>query len=225
MRAGIDAPRVFIWLVIGLAVVGCGGGTTATGSPAPTSAATASASPTVAVQTLQPSASVASTPTATLAATPSASPSPLGGGPSGSNSALTIDPCSLLTLDQASAVNGLTYPAGTLHDLGNGGAECVWQTNAPPASVVVQVGQFPGVSEAQIAFAEAQAEVIGAQIEKLSGFADDAAIARASAAGLSTGGIYVRDGSTFFDIVYLNGTVPTDDQLKGYATIILGNLP
>jgi hypothetical protein len=81
------------------------------------------------------------------------------------------------------------------------------------------------VSEAQIAFAEAQAQVIGAQIEKLSGFADDAAIARASGAGLSTGGIYVRDGSTFFDVVYLNGTVPTDDQLKGYATIILGNLP
>ena len=40
-----------------------------------------------------------------------------------------------------------------------------------------------------------------------------------------TGGIYVRDGSTFFDVVYLNGTVPTDDQLKYYATLILGELP
>ena len=56
-------------------------------------------------------------------------------------------------------------------------------------------------------------------------FADEAAIVRASGAGLTTGGIYAREGSTFFDVVYLNGTIPSDDQLKGSATFVLGALP
>ena len=183
-----------------------------------------SATPTSAVQTLQPSAATTPTATATAAAS-SASPTPLGGGPTGSNPPLAIDPCTLLTSDQASAVNGITYPPGVSHDMGNGSVECVWQASTPPSSVVVQVGQFPSVTDAQVAYAKAQAVLNGVQIEQLTGFADDAVIARGAGGGLSTGGIYVREGSTFFDVVYLNGTVPTDDQLKYYATLILGELP
>jgi hypothetical protein len=221
MRAGIDVRRLMALALLGSALAACGGTTPATGSPVPTSAP--SATPTSAVQTLQPSAATSATPTA--AATSSASPTPLGGGPTGSNPPLSIDPCTLLTTDQASAVNGSAYPAGVSHVMGSGSVECVWQTSTPPSSVVVQVGQFPNVTDAQVAYAKAQALLNGAQLEQLTGFADDAVIARGSGAGMTTGGIYVREGSTFFDVVYLNGTVPTDDQLKYYATLILGELP
>ena len=223
MRAGIDGRALFFVLLSGLAVVACGGGAVATATPITTTAASPTPSPIVA--TLKPSASV----TASASPSPSApsattSPTPLGG-TGGSNSPLALDPCQLLTTEQASAVNAITYPAGVSHDMGNGGAECVWQSPSPPASVTVQVAVFPSVSEAEIAYAEQTAGQNGVAVEPLTGFADDAAIARASGGGLSTGGIYVRDGSTFFDVVYLNGTVPTDDQLKFYATLILGELP
>lgn len=226
MRAGIDVRRVTALVLLGSALAACGGTTPATGSPGPTSAPSPttapSATPTTAVQTLVPSAATTATATA---ATSSASPTPLGGGPTGSNPPLAIDPCTLLTIDQASAVNGSTYPPGASHVMGSGSVECVWQTGTPPSSVTVQVGQFPSVSDAQVAYAKAQAVLEGFQIEQLTGFADDAVIARGSGGGLTTGGIYVREGSTFFDVVYLNGTVPTDDQLKYYATLILGELP
>jgi hypothetical protein len=230
MRAGIDGRAVFFGLVSGLAVIACTGGTPATGSPLPTTASSAttspSASPTVAVRTLTPSAATSPTPSASAtAATSSNSPTPLGGGPSGSGVPVAIDPCSLLTNDQATAVNGVTYGDGVAHDMDNGGRECVWQSKSPAASVVVQIGQFPSVSEAQIAFGQAQAELAGAQVETLTGFADDAAIGRGAAAGLATGGIYVREGSTLFDVIYHQGTVPPDDQLKYFATLILGELP
>ena len=184
----------------------------------------ASATPTSAVQTLQPSAATTPTATATAAAS-SASPTPLGGGPTGSNPPLAIHPCTLLTSDQASAVNGITYPPGVSHDMGNGSVECVWQASTPPSSVVVQVGQFPSVTDAQVAYAKAQAVLNGVQIEQLNGICRRRRHRWGAGGGLSTGGIYVREGSTFFDVVYLNGTVPTDDQLKYYATLILGELP
>ena len=91
--------------------------------------------------------------------------------------------------------------------------------------MTIQVAVLPSVSEAEIAYAEQTAGQNGVAVEPLTGFADDAAIGRGSGGGLSTGGIYVRDGSTLFDVVYLYGTTPTDDQLKGFATTILGELP
>jgi hypothetical protein len=223
MRSGIDRRVLSFVLLSGLAVVACGGGAIATGTPTTTTAA--SPTPSQVVATLKPSASLA----ASASPSPSASsatvsPTPLGG-TGGSNSPLALDPCQLLTTEQASAVNVITYAAGVSHVMGSGGVECVWQSKSPPASVTVQVAVFPSVSEAEIAYAEQTAGQNGFAVEPLTGFADDAAIARASGAGLSTGGIYVRDGSTFFDVVYLNGTAPTDDQLKGFATTILGELP
>jgi hypothetical protein len=220
MRHGIDWRGFFGLVVLSSAVVACNGATVATGSPAPTS--TASASPPLTIPTLQPT--VATTPSATPSpsAAATASPTPLGG-TGGSGSPLPIDPCSLLTTDQASAINGVSYAAGVSHVMGTGSVECVWQSNSPHASVVVQVAILPSVSEAEVAYAEAQAQLQGATVEKLSGFADEAAIVRSSAA--QTGGIYARDGSTFFDVVYLNGTVPSDDQLKYAATLVLGALP
>jgi hypothetical protein len=129
-----------------------------------------------------------------------------------------------LTTKQASDVNKVSYPAGVAHAHLGSGVECVWQTKT--ASVVVQVVVAPNTEDAAAAYAEAAALAHGFQVTEVPNFADKAAIARAPVFnGLSTGGIYVRDGTTFFDIVYVRGTVPTDNELKFAATLVLGNLP
>jgi len=103
--------------------------------------------------------------------------------------------------------------------------ECVWQSDSAHASVTVQVLYAPGVSEAQIAYTEAQAALKGASITKPQGTFDEAAIARVTILNHSTGGIYVRQESTFFDVVYVAGTAPSDGQLVVSALLVLGSIP
>lgn len=221
MRSGIDARVLSFVLLSGLAVVACGGGATATGTPTTATSPT----PSQVVATLQPSASLAASASPSPSApSASASPSPVGG-TGGSSSPLALDPCQLLTPDQINSVNVITYPTGVSHVMSGGAVECVWQSSSPPASVTVQLAVFPSASEAEIAYAEQTAGQNGIAVEPLTGYGDEAAIARAAGGGVSTGGIYVRDGSIFFDVVYLNGTTPSDDTLKGFATTILGELP
>jgi hypothetical protein len=229
LRSGIGTRVLFALVLSVLAVAACNGGSAgvAPSGPAatpPTPMVSAPASnPVVTVPTPLPTLTTAPTPTLAPPPTPSPTASP-SVGPGGSATPTAIDPCTLLTTDEASAVNGVNYPAGTSHALENGAVECVWQTSSPPASVTVQLAILPTATEAQIAYTMAVAAT-KVQVETLSGFADDAAIARVSTHGLSTGGIYVHDGVTFFDVVYVEGTVPTDDQLKYAATLVLGSLP
>jgi hypothetical protein len=129
----------------------------------------------------------------------------------------------LLTDEQASAVNLVTYGPGQPEPLGPA-VECVWQSSAPKASVTVQVAVLSNVAEAQAAYAEALASQDFA-VKDVPNFGDKAAIARASAAGVLTGGIYVREGSIVFDVVYLNGTPPSDGLLTMTAYLVLGRLP
>jgi len=164
---------------------------------------------------------VQATPTATATATPSPAPSTsasLGPIPSG------FDPCTLLSDQEASAVNGVTYGDGVMHVLNLGFVDCVWQSPAG-GSVVVQLLQAPSADLAQEAYVEAQATLHGFTLTTLSGFADEAVIARAPGGTVSTGGIYVRDGSTYFDVVYVGGTAPSDGALQLAATLVLGALP
>jgi len=169
---------------------------------------------------------------------PSASPSPSASAESPSASAsespppsgataipTAINPCDLLTSDQAGTVNGVAYGTGVEHDLKNNFKECVWQNSSAHASVVVQFVVAPSVTTAEADYAAAQAQAHGFSVERLTGVGDDAAIARAPAGTVDTGGIYVRKGVSFFDVVYLAGKVPPDDQLTATANIIVGELP
>ena len=54
---------------------------------------------------------------------------------------------------------------------------------------------------------------------------DEAEIARAPGGTSTTGGIYVRDGSIFFDVVYLNGTGAERRRAQLAATEVMGNWP
>jgi len=153
-------------------------------------------------------------------ATASEGASPSGGSPA----PVAIHPCQLLTNEEASQVNGATYGDGTESDMGNGGLACVWQNSSVHASVTVQIVLASGITQAEQDYATAQAQSHGFAVENLSGIGDAAAIARAPAV-VNTGGIYVRRGDTVFDVVYLMGTAPSDDQLKAAATTIIGELP
>ena len=196
-----------------LALAACSGGTATTGASG-TPVSGGGASPTVSTPA----------PTATPAATPTAVPSP-----SGSAGLASLPPgfnaCTLLTDAQASAINGSSYPPGVNHLLNTGFIECVWQTPTPPSSITVQVLSTSGDTSAQEAYAKAEASVHGFSLTPVPNFADEAEIARAPAGTANTGGIYVREGSIFFDVVYLGGTAPSDGALQGAATLVLGNLP
>lgn len=161
--------------------------------------------------------------TASPSATPSATPTPAPpAGGSQSAAPVAIHPCALLSSAQAGMVNGVSYGAGVEHPMSNGGVECVWQNATVHASVTVQVVVWPSASEADAAYAEALAAAQGFSLVEVPGFADHATIARA---GTLTGGIYVREGSIFFDVVYLRGAAPSPGQLKLTAELVLGGLP
>ena len=164
-----------------------------------------------------------STPAPTATPTPTPVPSPSGSAglaplPSG------FSACTLLTDAQASAVNGSSYPPGVNSVVNGGFIQCVWQTATPPSSVTVQVLSTSGDTSAQEAYTKAEAAAHGFILTPVANFADEAEIARAPGTVLA-GGIYVREGSIFFDVVYVGGTPPSDALLKGTATFVLGNLP
>jgi len=170
---------------------------------------------------LTPTAIVSVPPAATVNPTvqPTASP----GGVAEQPSSGTLDPCALLSPEEASAVNGVTYGAGTAHTLTPIASECVWQTSSPGASVVLQLAQGATPDQAQTAYAEALAAQADFNVVDVPNLGDKAAIVRAKK--LVTGGIYVLQGFIGFDVVYLNGTAPTDAQLVADAQLIQGRLP
>ncbi|MGZ6296238.1 MAG: hypothetical protein ACXWPV_03805, partial [Candidatus Limnocylindrales bacterium] len=124
---------------------------------------------------------------------------------------------------QVNVINSSNYPAGVNHVLNGGFIECVWQSKTPPSSITLQVLSTSGDTAAQEAYAEAEASVHGFTLVSVTGVGVEAQIARAPG-GVNTGGIYVRSGSIFFDVVYLNGTGATDGALALAATQVLGTL-
>jgi hypothetical protein len=222
-------PRSLLLVFALTAAVGaCSGTPAATSSGAAPTAppSTASAPPATPTQ-------AAAAPTATPASTPTqGTAAPSGGLPTAAATQFAGDPCSLLSDADASAVNGVTYGAGTVNTVPGGLVECARQSASPPASLVVQVLIAPSVTDADKAYVLAQAALNGistAPVPSLTAavpsLADQAVIARASAGPYSTGGIYVQRGGTFFDVVYAGGTTPTDAALIQAATLVLGALP
>jgi hypothetical protein len=134
---------------------------------------------------------------------------------------VALDPCALLTNDQADAVNGGSYGDGVRHDLGPS-AICVRLSTSPKASLTVSVSSGSDVIIAA-KYAALKASLKNYAVTDVAGIGDAAFIAR-NATPL-TGGIYVRRGGTFFYVVYLGGTAPSDDSLKATAEIVLGELP
>ena len=219
----VRLSRAAAALAVALAVAAC----SSTGGSSPgdsVGVVTGTASPAGASASAAATDTPAPTPSPTALSgggQPSESPAPS----SAPASQVAINPCMLLTDAQASAINGVTYGPGAVHPLARAGVECVW-SNSATGSITLQVAVAPDSATAKAAYTAALADVQQAgSVAQVPNIGDMAVIGRVPASIISTGGIYVLDGATFFDVVYLLGTVPSDTQLTDAATLILGELP
>ncbi len=170
--------------------------------------------------TTGPSAGSSFAPSAGPVTSPVAPSSPAAGAgsPGPGESAGDIDPCSLLTPADLTRLNGETYGPGVSHTSAKARL-CVWQNSSGSMTIELAEG---GADRYAAGKASLQSE--GFSLKDIPTVADAAFIAR-HASPSSTGGIYVQDGDTLFNIVYLHGTVPTDGQLTVAALEVVGQLP
>lgn len=140
----------------------------------------------------------------------------------------SIDPCTLLTADQASAVNGVTYKGGGGQPPANGLSMCSWDNATDRAFVEVGFAFWSNAADAEAAYdaAIADASKAGYTITPMTGLADVAAIARRTPpTGNGLGAILVRRGALVITVDYNGGTPPADAALRAAAALVLGELP
>jgi hypothetical protein len=176
-------------------------------------------------------------PTASATATPTPTPSPTG-------VATTLDPCQLVTSQEASSLAGASYGAGR-PDATSGGAKiCVYGYQTLNVfTVLVAVAADAATAQANWAQEEAQAQSAVQQgtqganvtfnlndVSNLPG-ADRAAVGTASGtiSGQTIAGsaIYVIKGTTFFTFsdLLLGNAPPTTSAMEMQAQTSLGRLP
>jgi hypothetical protein len=201
-------------LVLAALVVGACGSSTATATSALTPASTPA---------LTNSPALVGTPL------PSSEPSLATGVPT------TLDPCQLVTSDEASQLAGASYGAGVESTTSGGGKICTYGGNTLNVFEVI-VGQAPDVATAQAGKAEAEAAIqqqagSAAVFTELPNFADGAAyiVGSFTVSGQTYNGsaIYALKGTIFFGFsdVARNQPTPTLEALQAQATTILGRLP
>ena len=179
-----------------------------------------------------PSPSPASTPSA------AASPSP--------HRLASLDPCKLVTAQEASKLAGTTYGAGVEETADNGARECIYgRQTLNVFLVMVNVAPDAATAEADWATTEADAQ---SGLEKLAGLqgasvglhagnitlsgADEAATAAASGALganhiLNVSAIYVLKGAVFFTFsdLLLDKPAPAASAMAAIAGIVLTRIP
>ena len=219
-RTGSWLRGIAAVVVVGLVLAACGA-SAATGTLTPTSAAapTSAATPT-------------STASAGGAVVPSsaAAPSSLATGVQ-----TALDPCQLVTSQEASQLAGASYGAGQESTNAGGGKMCVYGSETLNVFEVI-VGQAPEVATAKAGKAEAEAAILaqagnGLKFTELPNFADGAAyvIGSITVQGQTFNGsaIYVLKGTIFFGFSDLALAHPTPNlaALEAQAQVILGRLP
>ena len=170
---------------------------------------------------------------------PSAATSALPSFPDGTAVPTSLDPCQLVTAQEASTLAGATFGAGKESTTEGNAKICTY--GAQTANVLNSyVVQAPDVATAQAAeaaglaaakdAAEKQAPGVNFSQTELANFADGALVISASATisgqTLAISGIYVLSGTTFFAItdVVLGQSAPTSDALQAQARVVLGRI-
>lgn len=212
------ARLVMIGLVV-VAIAGCNA-STATSTPSGGASNPAAATP---ADTSTPTSSPTQPPVQTAAATlATAVPT-------------SLDPCQLVTSQEASQLAGASFGAGQESTTSGNGKICTY--GAQTLNVfMVEVGQAPDVATAQAGKAEAQAAfervaTKGVTVTELPSFADGAAVLEGGAvvSGMTFSGsaIYVLKGTIFFGMsdVLVGHAAPTSPALQAQATVVLGRLP
>ncbi len=153
----------------------------------------------------------------------------------------SIDPCQLVTAQEAGKLAGTTFGAGKEATTEGNARLCTYGASTPVV-FTVEVAIAPDVATAKAAEAAAEADLDSqaakqtghnATVTKLPNFAPgaDAVLLEGTVTlnGSTIGGraIYVLRGTTFFGIneLALNKEPPTADALKNEAITLLGRLP
>lgn len=200
--------------------------------PTPTPTPTPTATPTIA-PTDTPEET--DTPTATPAQTGTpANATPM---PGGTPTPTALDPCQLITAEEASALSGATYKAGVEGTLPGGARTCTYGGNT--ANVFyIEVGQAKDEAGAKAYQAEflaiinshlAEAAAGGLTITQLPSYADGAVFGSLNASAINvTASVFgFRKGTVFFGFndSILGGQAPSQDKMTAQADTVLGRLP
>jgi hypothetical protein len=153
-----------------------------------------------------------------------------------------IDPCQLITADQASALVGVTFGPGKESDNGKNVKICSY-AGPGPNIFMVEVAVAPDVATAKAAEAAAQADLessanqqadLGLTVTQLPNFAantDAAMLAGEKSAGalsVAARAMMVLRNATFFafsDVAVGGGKPPSEQAMKDKANEILATLP
>lgn len=218
-------------LIVGFAAAACSSASSPTPSSAPATVAPVPASVAVSVgpsESTAPSESASSSEVAVLPSGPSAVPT-------------SIDPCTLISADEAGTLAGATFGPGKESETSGHVRSCVYGAQTKTVfTVVVAIAPDEATAKAQEAAAQAQLSAAAAKdagiamaVTQVPNFAAgaDAVLfgASKSIAGHTIGGraIYVLRGTTFFgfsDLV-LDGTIPSVDAVTQEAMTVLTRLP
>jgi hypothetical protein len=209
-------------------------------APAPSSSApvTSTPLPPLPPATSAPASSSAPaspTPTPTPTASAPASPSP-------SASPTNLDPCQLVTQDEASTLAGATFGPGKEETTPGGGKECVYGAQTTNVmDIIVAQATDSATAQADWATEQAQAQTLIAtrlpagvhvnlDTSNVADIGDKAATVTGSTAILgkpiSFTAIYVVSGATFFTIgdLVLGTTPPTVAAVQDQARVTLGRI-
>ena len=128
----------------------------------------------------------------------------------------------MLTQAEASQLIGATLGPGK-RQVADPDTICTWAKGTTEVKVFLTA---PTTPEAAKAYYEAHKSEIpaGGQITELPTFFDGSLIAKAALPLGTIGGIFVIDGSNFFEL-YCGMPACSDDALKGGAQLIAGRLP
>lgn len=164
---------------------------------------------------------------ATPAATVSSSPAAAGG-----SASTTIDPCQLVTQQEASALTGASFGPGRPETDSAASRRCIYGYQTKNVFEVIVV-QGSSVAQVQAAKDQIRAEAeqqLGSQVNmtQVSGVGDDAEFLQAAANNLiGISGLYVVKGTVGFGLVDVvaGGTAPSQAALTTQANTVLGRLP
>jgi hypothetical protein len=166
----------------------------------------------------QSSVTVTAIPEAT--ATPVPSPSAIANGPQPTPP--NVDPCSLLTTAEASAIIGMSLSAGVVTQL-DPDVACTWKSGLSEVKLIL-APPAPDAATAQAYWDAEKTQVpAGIQLTELTQF-DRSAYVNGSSAGVAVSALFVIQDNWFFDL-YCGFPACSQAASLGGAAHIVGRLP
>ena len=217
---------ISLWVIVAM-LSACSGATTATATSIPQAAAASS--------TPQPTATPNPTDTPNPTATPADTSTP-----QQTARPTALDPCQLITSQEASALAGASFGAGKEGTTPGGLKTCTYGSQGAnvftvdviqaPDTASADAGETQFLNDLQASLAQLTSE--GLQITKLPNYADGAVTAHAniSAGGITLNGsaFAFRKGTIFFgfsDVVIGGAAAPSDTAMQSQADTVLARLP